>query len=523
MEKKKYWGAETEGDKRREHSTRIGIKWKMIAILVIFITIVAAVIWFFQIRMLQPFYQDTKLNEMRFSEERFLGALPDGEAVEEIVYACADEFHNDILIFSVQRDQAIPIAKANGSGNTETPFLLHHFPAMYDAAAQNGGSYMAVLHRGTVLGEQKDTVIADNAGHPESVPFTTYYSGSLYAIGITVCEVDGEEYAMMQISDLTPVSSLVKTLRSQFVWIGIIFVAIVLLLSEVLSRFITKPFVQMNRAAKELARGNYDVCFSGHGYREIKELADTLNYAASELSHSDALQKELISNVSHDLRTPLTMIKGYSEVMRDIPGENTPENVQVIIDETERLTDLVNDMLDLSRIQAGMQKPNFEAFSLTETVRSTMTRYEKLTRQEGYRIAFEADCDVMVYADRGMILQVVYNLINNAIHYTGEDKCVSVSQIATEDSVRIVVTDTGDGIEADQIPNIWDRYYRVDRVHKRAAVGTGLGLSIVKGILEMHHAVYGVNSTPKHGSTFWFELKRVSDIQEKIEEVKETV
>jgi signal transduction histidine kinase len=126
--------------------------------------------------------------------------------------------------------------------------------------------------------------------------------------------------------------------------------------------------------------------------------------------------------------------------------------------------------------------------------------------QEGYNIEFIANEDVRVMADSVMILQVVYNLINNAVNYTGEDKRVWVRQSVSGGVVRISVTDTGEGISKEDITKIWDRYYKVDKVHKRATVGTGLGLSIVKGILETHNAVYGVESTLGHGSTFWFEL-----------------
>ena len=282
-----------------------------------------------------------------------------------------------------------------------------------------------------------------------------------------------------------------------------------LVLAVLMSKLITKPIVRINQSARSLAAGRYDTEFSGHGYREIEELSDTLNFAAKELSKNDVLQKELISNVSHDLRTPLTLIKGYSEVMRDIPGENTPENIQVIIDETTRLNDLVSDMLDLSRIQAGARVPEMRAFCLTEMVRSALSRYERLMMQDGYRIEFYADRDVWIYADGVMILQVVYNLINNAINYTGEDKCVKVTQTLKGDSVLISVSDTGNGIAEDDIPFIWDRYYKVDKVHRRATVGTGLGLSIVKGILELHNATYGVTTTKNTGSTFWFELRTV--------------
>ena len=201
------------------------------------------------------------------------------------------------------------------------------------------------------------------------------------------------------------------------------------------------------------------------------------------------------------------MIKGYSEVMRDIPDENTPENVQVIIDETTRLTDLVNDMLDLSKLQAGSRAPDMREFCLSEMLRSTMHRYEKLTMQDGYTIELSIDKNAYVIADSTMILQVIYNLINNAINYSGEDKHVSVVQKLSGDTVTVSITDTGEGISEENIPLIWDRYYKVDKVHRRATVGTGLGLSIVKEILELHNATYGVTSAIGKGSTFWFELK----------------
>jgi signal transduction histidine kinase len=323
---------------------------------------------------------------------------------------------------------------------------------------------------------------------------------------VKIDTVGGAQYLIVQMTHLTPIQAMVKTLQNQALCIGFILAVLALLMAWLMSRLITKPFLKMNAAAKQLAEGQYDVNFDGQGYREINELSDTLNYAARELAKTDRLQKELISNISHDLRTPLTMMKGYGEVMRDIPGENTSENIQIIIDETARLSELVNDMLDLSRIQSGVRKPEFQIFSLTDTVRDTLLRYERLTMQDGYHIEFFAENDVEILADRSMILQVIYNLINNAINYTGEDKTVFVRQEILGNRVRISVTDTGDGIPQDQLAMIWERYYKVDKVHKRATVGTGLGLSIVKGILELHRARYGVMSTLGKGSTFWFEM-----------------
>jgi len=235
-----------------------------------------------------------------------------------------------------------------------------------------------------------------------------------------------------------------------------------------------------------------------------------LNYASRELAKTDHLQKELISNVSHDLRTPLTMIAGYTEAMRDLPGEATPENFQIVLDETKRLSSLVSDMLEISRYQSGTQSLKITCFNFTSVVRNTLERYAKLKEHDGFSIIFEADRDVFVHADEGRILQVIYNLIGNAVNYTGDDKTVLIRQTVgehdTKACVMLEVIDSGIGIPEEELPLVWERYYKANDFHKRTNMGTGLGLSIVKNILLLHGARFGVTSKVGHGSNFWFEL-----------------
>ncbi len=305
-------------------------------------------------------------------------------------------------------------------------------------------------------------------------------------------------------SEITPVDATVETLQVQLVCVTGVMVLLGGLLAYFIARSISRPVAAVNEAAKELARGNYEIHFAAGGSKEVSELAQTLNYAAAELSKVEGLRKELLANVSHDLRTPLTMIQGYAEVMRDLPGENTPENVQIIIEETERLTSLVNDLLDLSRLESGAITLERTRFDLTQSIRAILRRYDKLA---SYSFPFEAEEDVFVTADELKISQVVYNLVNNAITYAGEDKTVTLRQTVENGKVRISVSDTGEGIPQDKLKDIWERYYKVDKEHKRAQVGTGLGLSIVKNILELHGGAYGVESEEGKGSTFWFELE----------------
>ena len=485
---------------------KIGIKWKMFAILLIFLVAVIGVIWFFQVFMLDAFYRNAKFDELDSTATTIIKKAEEGNDFETDVYECAEKYYSSITVFEIKDGIARPIFEAGQPANSIMPFFSKRDMLMlYEYAFDNNGSYTATVSHASVDG----STFGDVTMHFDEYDgryFVFDDVSTLSAVDVRLFSGKNAEYFIVQTADLSPVGATVKTLNDQFLWIGIILVILALVLAGIMSRLITKPIIRMNSAAQKLALGHYDADFEGKGYREIYELSQTLNYASVELAKTDKLQKELISNVSHDLRTPLTMIKGYGEVMRDIPGENTPENVQVIIDETERLAALVNDLLDVSKLQAGTRKPSMQLFSLTHAVSDTMKRYEKLTEQYGYNISFIAEEEVSVYADSVMILQVIYNLINNAINYTGEDKSVTVRQSVSDKKVRISVTDTGEGIAKDDIPLIWDRYYKVDKVHKRATVGTGLGLSITKEVLDLHGAQFGVNSTIGVGSTFWFEL-----------------
>ncbi|MBQ1806864.1 MAG: HAMP domain-containing histidine kinase, partial [Ruminococcus sp.] len=305
---------------------------------------------------------------------------------------------------------------------------------------------------------------------------------------------------------ITPLNTTLEVIKNQMLLVSVAFVLLSLVFSFYASRRIAKPIAQTNRAAKELAQKNYEIEFNASGYREVEELNNTLNYTKTELAATEKLQRELIANISHDLRTPLTMITGYGEVMRDLPGENTPENIQIIIDEATRLSTLVNDLLDLSKLQSGALQAQKQVFNLTDSVRAILERYSKLVEQEGFDIRFESKEEVFINADELRISQVIYNLVNNAVNHAGEDKTVIITQTVRDKLVRIEVIDHGEGIPADKLPYIWERYYKVDKEHKRGVIGSGLGLSIVKSILDAHKAHYGVRSTQGKGSTFWFEI-----------------
>lgn len=321
-------------------------------------------------------------------------------------------------------------------------------------------------------------------------------------------ESDGSRCLVVLNTVSTPPRGTVLAIRAMLLLLSIVLIVAAVVIAYFLSKSISRPIETMSNKAKNLTLFDYDVTFNDKkGPKEIRELAAALNSATNELKKLSSTQKELIANISHDLRTPLTMISGYSEVMRDFPDERSPENMQVIIDETARLNSLVNDLLTVSKLQSGSQIMDLKTISITKCIDDTVKRYEKLLEHKNYTINFESDCEVFVVADETRLLQVVYNLINNAINYTGDDKIVTVKQEVNNDVVKISVIDTGEGISEENLPLIWDRYYKVDKVHKRAILGTGLGLSIVKNILLLHGSRFGVSSEVGKGSTFWFEFK----------------
>ncbi len=321
--------------------------------------------------------------------------------------------------------------------------------------------------------------------------------------------VQGQEQDGHMLPEGTAGVSMVRldeVMRWQFVLIVAAILLATGLVGYTMSRSISEPIIETNEAARELSRARYQRPPHSGGYREIAQLNDTLVQTAEDLRKVEDLQRELIANISHDLRTPLTMIEGYAEAMRDIPDEITPENMQIIIDETERLSTMVNEVLDFSRLRTGSLELAMTRFNLTELVRKIVDRISRMTAVEGYTVTFEAEEDALVTADSGRISQVIYNLAGNALTYTGADKTVRIRQERKDGMIRITIADSGEGIPPEELPFIWDRYYRSRENHKRAVIGSGLGLNICRGILENHHAPYGAETPPEGGTVFWFAL-----------------
>ena len=291
--------------------------------------------------------------------------------------------------------------------------------------------------------------------------------------------------------------------------VSVIMIVGALALGFYISKAVAKPIIKLNNAAQSLGSGGFDTDFSTAAtasYDEIAELASTLQNAQSELARTDSIRRELIANVSHDLRTPLTLMSGYLEMMKDFPSEINDENLEIIRDECERLTSLVADMIEISKYEAGNVPIVYENFDLSSEIENSVKAYSLMLEHKGYRLCFEHNENLFIRADKKMTMQAFYNLLNNALTYTGDDKTVLISQRISDGFVRVEVTDSGEGIDKDKLHLIFERYYKIPSTHKRAAHGTGLGLSIVSRVITAMGGRYGVRSAIGHGSTFWFEL-----------------
>ncbi len=333
----------------------------------------------------------------------------------------------------------------------------------------------------------------------------------IYVYGKTIPDT---EYCYVILMSIDPIDATSSVITSQLIYITIISLILSTIISLFMSKRLSKPIKKMNDTAKKLSKGDYNIVFEKCGYEELDELADTLNKATNSLERTDEIKRELIANVSHDLKTPLTMIKAYSEMIRDLSGDNKEkreEHLKVIIDETDRLTRLVNDMMDLSKIESGIISINKEKINFTEMASSLIDRIKLSNIDTEHTIEYIIPKDLYVLADKTKIEQVLYNLIINAIKHSGEGKKkILIKATATQKRVKVEVIDNGVGISKEDLEHIWDRYYKASDSFTRQVQGSGLGLSIVKNILIKHSSDFGVESELGKGSNFWFDLERIS-------------
>jgi len=340
------------------------------------------------------------------------------------------------------------------------------------------------------------------------------------------------EYAFA-IASLQPVNEAMLVLKDYYVYALIIVFLVIILLSFYYSKIIVKPLIKINRVTKKMANFDFSEKLPVTADDEIgglsgsintlsvnlKDRIDRLNVANTKLQQDiererqlEKTRKEFISGVSHELKTPLSVIRSFAEGIKDGVSKDTSYYTDVILEETENMNRLIVEMLELAKLESGTYKLDMTTFSIGELTQQVYTKLLFSMEEKHLQVNVDADPSILVKANRSRIEQVVVNLLSNAIRYTPDGEKIQVSIIEAEDTVKVEIENTGNPIPEESLEKIWDRFYRLDASRSRHTGGTGLGLSIVKNILDLHHAEYGVYNTT-NSVVFYFNLQKVKEVK----------
>jgi signal transduction histidine kinase len=344
---------------------------------------------------------------------------------------------------------------------------------------------------GDLLGE---LYAPDTPGRLLSLPGQ---AGAIGTLHITPESSSDVSFASLQI--------LFQAIGRFFIWGGLIAVAIALVMTFFLSRRILAPVKALTSAARQLGRGDFSQRVQVKDRSELGELADTFNSMAGDLEQAEQLQRNMVADVAHELRTPLSNLRGYLEAVRDGVIKPDADTIRSLDEEAALLSRLVDDLQELSLAEAGELKLVCQAEDIGELIKQTVAGLQVQATTKGLSVSVDLpDTLPAVNIDSHRISQVLRNLLENALTHTGEGGTISVTARQQENWVEVSVTDTGEGIPDEDLPNIFERFYRVDKSRARATGGSGLGLTIAKRLVEAHGGTITVESERGKGSRFSF-------------------
>jgi signal transduction histidine kinase len=450
------------------------------------VSVVLILLWFFQIVFLDRFYTEIRISDIKNESLQILKELEMGNQ---------SQFEDNL-------------DKLAYDNNLTAELLDAQNKTLYATGVTGASGQMPMMRNSARIEAYKKALAGQMVLQPLTHP---RFGSNFMLIAIPASMSNGQKGALLINLPLVPVENTVDILKRQLLYISVILFVVALLLTFLLSRTFTRPILGITKVAQEMAGGNLGARIKPAGRDEIGRLAETINYMGHELAKIEQLRKDLIANVSHELRTPLSLIKGYAETIRDISGsipEKREKQVNIIIEEADRLSNIVDDILNLSQMQAGYLNLQIDSFMLNDILDKVLKRFEILSEKTKVGLHSENAPGFSVEADETRIEQVLYNLINNAFNHSAPGGTINVATFEGTNKVRVTVSDTGKGIPEEEIKYIWDRFYKADKSGQRIISGTGLGLAIVKNILNAHKFTYGVESQVGLGTTFWFDLKK---------------
>lgn len=466
------------------------IKVKLWTSMMVLILIVILLLWFFQIIFLESFYTEIKVSTIKRKGYEIIKQIENSETrdIEEKIDEFSYNENSNIQIINIERQS---IYESIGGSAMDSKKHIN---------GRMGKGNMSYLDFKELMNNKE---IIKEYNHSK-------FGNKIMMIALPIVIDDEIIGAMIINMPIAPIQDTIYILKRQLIYITVILLIVSTAIAFFLAQMFTKPILEIQRVTKKIAIGDFSEILEIGRDDEIGRLGESINYMRVELSKIEQLRKDLIANVSHELRTPLSLIQGYAEMIRDVSGDNKDKrdkHVDIIVDESRRLSHIVDDILNLSQIQSGYVEMNKSEFSINELILSFIEKYKILSEKSGVGIESQLDRDIKIIADKSKIEQVLYNLVNNAFSHTNEGGEVRIITSINDGSVKVEIRDNGEGISEDDIENIWDRYYKNDDKSKRGNLGTGLGLSIVKNILELHESEYGVTSKEGVETIFWFILK----------------
>ncbi|MTI67672.1 MAG: HAMP domain-containing histidine kinase [Firmicutes bacterium] len=337
------------------------------------------------------------------------------------------------------------------------------------------------------------------------------------------------DYLILQ-SSIASIKEGVNIAKDFHIYIGLISLIIAIIIAYIFSKVIIKPIIRLNDITKNMAKLDFSDKFSYKSDDEIGELGKNINYLSDKLDKTinelnkankdlkkdiekekklEMMRKEFISSVSHELKTPISLVQGFAEGLKDNVNEDRESKdyyCDVIIDETKNMEKLVKDLLDLSKLQLGKFKLKKEKINLIDVVESVINKYKKVFNERDINFRFKNNLrEIYVLGDELRLRQVLINYINNALNHIDERKEISIKITKNNSLVRVCVKNSGNNISKEETEKIWDSFYKVDKSRNRKYGTTGLGLSIVKGIINLHNGHYGVINK-KDGVEFYIKL-----------------
>lgn len=336
---------------------------------------------------------------------------------------------------------------------------------------------------------------------------------------------------ILAVSSLQPIEEAADTIREFYVYIFIGALILIILLSLIYSNMISKPLIILNKSASKMAEMDFSTYCPVKSDDELGNLAMTLNFLSNKLDtalkelkasnaklkediererHLDRMRKDFIAGVSHELKTPIALVSGYTEGLKDniVDGEDRDFYLDVIMDETQKMSNLVSDMLDLSQLESGNFKLKPKEFALDELLNKVIRKHTTFINNKEIAVDTYIVTNLNTIADITRIEQVITNFLTNAIRHTPEHGYIRISAFIINEEIQIEIENYGNNIEPEDLKNIWDKFYKIDKSRARNMGGTGLGLSIVKNILLLHKSKFGVKNT-EQGVCFYFTLKYI--------------